>query len=136
MLPKWAVDTSICEVAKFLKLENDKIVPVSFQCPRKQAAQEFQTDVYPETFSTTAALTADEYFGGKNAPPLTMSLQGLAAKSPTGKAAGGAAAFSPTSDKPVSANEIETQRAKVEKLRAELAKGEAVLAQLEGKAAE
>jgi coronin-1B/1C/6 len=135
MLPKWAVDTSVCEVAKFLKLENDRIVPISFQCPRKQAAQEFQSDVYPETFSTTPALSADEYFGGKNDPPLTMSLQGLSAKSPTGKSAGGAAAFSPTSQKPVSASEVETQRAKVEKLRAELAKEEEVLALLEGKAA-
>lgn len=35
VLPKVACDTTVCEVARILRLESDKVVPISFQCPRK-----------------------------------------------------------------------------------------------------
>eukprot|EP00667_Euglena_gracilis_P018098 EG_transcript_19175 len=66
-LPKAALDTRKAEVMRMLKLENNQVVPVSFICPRKQAAHEFQADIYPPTFASTPALTAEAYFCGQRA---------------------------------------------------------------------
>lgn len=36
----------------------------------------FQEDLYPDTVGDTAACTAEEWFGGKDAEPLLISLRG------------------------------------------------------------
>eukprot|EP01012_Entosiphon_sulcatum_P032836 TRINITY_DN41696_c0_g1_i1.p1 TRINITY_DN41696_c0_g1~~TRINITY_DN41696_c0_g1_i1.p1 ORF type:complete len:458 (-),score=95.86 TRINITY_DN41696_c0_g1_i1:10-1383(-) len=138
MLPKLAVDTALCEVSRFLKLEKDKIVPISFQCPRKQAAAELQTDVYPETFSPEPTVSAEEYFGGKFATPNLVAMQhGRFDRSGASPVAVKAAAFpaspaspaSPTS--PAAEVTVEQQRARVEALRKELEAEEKILQKLE-----
>lgn len=41
--------------------------------PRK--AELFQQDLYPDTLGDTAALSADEWFGGQDAEPILISLK-------------------------------------------------------------
>jgi len=41
--------------------------------PRK--SELFQDDLYPDTAAQEAAMTADEWFDGKNADPILMSLR-------------------------------------------------------------
>ena len=128
MLPKVACDTTVCEVARFMRLESDKVVPISFQCPRKQAKDEFQADVYPDTFSTSPTMSAADFFGGQTSAPNTMPMQ----HTKGGAAAGSTSAeLHVASAAPISKTEIEAQKAKVLKLREELAAAEAKLAQLE-----
>lgn len=125
MLPKIACDTTQCEVAKFLRLENQVVVPLSFQCPRKQASTEFQADVYPDTFSNVPAMSAADYFGGATAPPNTISMEHCRGKTGTSMR------VAPISEAPVPKVDIQSQQQKVEKLRKELAAEEAILAQME-----
>jgi len=70
--PKTALDTSICEIARLLKVTQSAIEPISFTVPRKSDI--FQDDLYPPTFSGEASLTADQWFSGKNAEPKTVQL--------------------------------------------------------------
>eukprot|EP01059_Diplonema_ambulator_P036872 TRINITY_DN9454_c2_g1_i1.p1 TRINITY_DN9454_c2_g1~~TRINITY_DN9454_c2_g1_i1.p1 ORF type:complete len:454 (+),score=150.69 TRINITY_DN9454_c2_g1_i1:53-1414(+) len=69
LVPKTALDIKSCELARIMKLEVNACVPISFKLPRKTAANEFQDDVYPATFSSTPAITAADYFKGDNAAP-------------------------------------------------------------------
>jgi coronin-1B/1C/6 len=73
MLPKKCVDVTKNEVARVLKLTNSGVEPLSFILPRK--SDMFQSDIFPDCESGAAALTADEYFGGKNASPPTQSMR-------------------------------------------------------------
>jgi coronin-1B/1C/6 len=73
MVPKYALDTSQCEVTRLLKLESNQVQPIMFQVPRK--ATNFQADIYPDTRSFEPALTAEEYFDGKDADPKLMSVK-------------------------------------------------------------
>jgi len=135
LLPKYCCDTSQCEVAKFMRLEADKIVPLNFICPRKEAAVSFQRDVYADTFSNQPAQTAAEFFSGNNAAPNTMSMEGVVGNRDLERSQSPNSAFKPTSDKPLSKADIDAQEAKVAKLRADLEKEEAVLVQLKDKLA-
>jgi len=71
-VPKYALDTSTCEVTRLLKLTADSIVPCSFCVPRKSTL--FQDDIYPETKGANAPMTSEEWFGGKDADPILISL--------------------------------------------------------------
>jgi len=71
-VPKYALDVTTCETTRLLKLTADSIVPITFCVPRKSS--NFQDDIYPDTRSTTAPMTADEWYGGKDAEPILMSL--------------------------------------------------------------
>jgi len=73
-LPKRALDTQKCEVARFMKLTRSAVVPISFIVPRKTGKDIFQGDIFPDCASGIPSLSADEYLGGKNAEPLTMSM--------------------------------------------------------------
>jgi hypothetical protein len=42
-----------------------------------QQSEMFQDDLFPESKSSEASITADEWSGGKNAAPKMMSLEGL-----------------------------------------------------------
>eukprot|EP00511_Aplanochytrium_stocchinoi_P003450 CAMPEP_0204826972 /NCGR_PEP_ID=MMETSP1346-20131115/4553_1 /ASSEMBLY_ACC=CAM_ASM_000771 /TAXON_ID=215587 /ORGANISM="Aplanochytrium stocchinoi, Strain GSBS06" /LENGTH=448 /DNA_ID=CAMNT_0051955231 /DNA_START=197 /DNA_END=1543 /DNA_ORIENTATION=+ len=72
MMPKRTVDVMHHEVAKFLKLTSSSVEPISFTCPRK--SELFQEDIFPACYAGKAAMTADEFFGGKNANPVLMSM--------------------------------------------------------------
>jgi len=86
MLPKRVCDTKQCEVMVCMRLMKDKVIPISFQVPRK-SADTFQKDIYPEAFAGVPALDAGSWLSGKNSPPKKMSMD------PKDKAkAGGAAA--------------------------------------------
>lgn len=73
-LPKRACDLSVCEVARLYKISGDgkNIEPISFQVPRK--SDQFQDDIYPDTFSGEPTITADAWFGGANGEQKTVKL--------------------------------------------------------------
>jgi len=73
-VPKRALDTTKCEVARFLKLTKDSIIPLSFCVPRKTGAQIFQEDLYPDCFSGKPSMDTEEYLSGKNAEKVTMCM--------------------------------------------------------------
>jgi len=72
MLPKRAVSTADCEVARMLKLTTSNVEPIRFIIPRKSDL--FQSDLFPDCRAPKAAIKADDFFGGKNANPVLMSL--------------------------------------------------------------
>lgn len=71
---KKGLDTTRCEIARFMKLTKNSIIPVSFMVPRKAGADIFQADIFPDTDSGLPAMSADEYLGGKNGKNPTASL--------------------------------------------------------------
>jgi len=71
-LPKRAVDVKKCEIASVLRLMKDSVVPVSFQVPRK--SDMFQKDLFPDTIAGVPSIEAKEYFDGKNADPVLVSM--------------------------------------------------------------
>jgi len=72
MLPKRVCNTQDCEVDRMLKLTTSTIEPLHFVIPRK--SELFQSDLYPDARAPKAALKADDFFAGKNANPVLMSL--------------------------------------------------------------
>ncbi|CAG8479974.1 11183_t:CDS:2 [Ambispora gerdemannii] len=72
-LPKRALNVTEVEIARAYKVTGNLIEPISFVLPRRSDA--FQSDIYPPTVSDEPALTADEFFAGKNANPKTISLE-------------------------------------------------------------
>jgi WD40 repeat protein len=64
MLPKRGVNVSQCEVVRLLKVDNQKVEPLSFTVPRKSDL--FQDDLYPNCFSGVPSLTAEAWKGGDN----------------------------------------------------------------------
>ncbi|KAK6454286.1 uncharacterized protein RJT20DRAFT_57652 [Scheffersomyces xylosifermentans] len=75
--PKSAVNVKENEVLKSFKTVNDHAIePISFIVPRR--SELFQEDIYPDCPSDKPALTAQEWFGGKDANgPLLMSMEAL-----------------------------------------------------------
>jgi coronin-1B/1C/6 len=73
-LPKRACDVTTCEVARIYKISGDgkMVEPISFQVPRK--SDQFQDDIYPDTFSGEPTVTADAWFGGANGEQKTVKL--------------------------------------------------------------
>ncbi|XP_072314614.1 coronin-1B [Eucyclogobius newberryi] len=73
-LCKRGVDVNKCEIARFYKLHERKVEPISMTVPRKSDL--FQSDLYPDTASLEPALLAEEWIAGQDAPPLLVSLSG------------------------------------------------------------
>ncbi|KAF7285542.1 protein coronin isoform X1 [Rhynchophorus ferrugineus] len=74
MMPKRGCEVTSCEIARFYRLNNSGLCQViTMTVPRK--SELFQEDLYPDTLGDTAALTADEWIGGKDAEPLLISLK-------------------------------------------------------------
>ncbi|CAG9126324.1 unnamed protein product [Plutella xylostella] len=74
MMPKRGCDVATCEISKFYRLNNSGLCQVvSMTVPRK--SELFQEDLYPDTLSDEATLTADEWLAGGEAEPATMSLK-------------------------------------------------------------
>lgn len=73
-MPKRGLNTSHCEIFKFYKLHTTRSLcePISMIVPRK--SDQFHDDLYPDTVAPRPALTALEWKGGLNAPPILMSL--------------------------------------------------------------
>jgi len=72
MVPKRGVDVMKCEVVKMLKLTPNSVEPMSFICPRKSDL--FQDDLFPDCYAGKPAMSADEFFDGKNKKPVMMSM--------------------------------------------------------------
>lgn len=97
MLPKRACNPLKCEAARFLKLTNtNSVEPLSFIVPRK--AETFQADIFPDTFSGEASITAAQYFAGENGTVLKASMD--PAKN-GGKFAAAASSFAPSAARAV-----------------------------------
>lgn len=75
LLPKAVCDTNVCEVARVLNLSasgssvGGSCEVVSYLVPRKEATHTFQSDLYPDTLATEAAIAAEEWAQGRNAEP-------------------------------------------------------------------
>uniref|UniRef100_A0A3Q2FYQ0 Coronin, actin binding protein, 1B n=1 Tax=Cyprinodon variegatus TaxID=28743 RepID=A0A3Q2FYQ0_CYPVA len=80
-LCKRGVDVNKCEIARFYKLHERKVEPISMTVPRKSDL--FQGDLYPDTAGLEPALLADEWIAGQDAPPLLVSLSGGYAAPPS-----------------------------------------------------
>lgn len=75
-LPKRGVNTHENELMRAFKSVDDKLIePVSFIVPRR--AEAFQGDVYPPTVGTKPAMSANEWFAGKEGLPAKISLESL-----------------------------------------------------------
>lgn len=72
-MPKRGLDVNKCEIARFFKLHERKCEPIIMTVPRKSDL--FQDDLYPDTAGPEAALEAEEWFEGKSADPLLISLK-------------------------------------------------------------
>ncbi|MBN3305097.1 CORO7 protein, partial [Amia calva] len=73
LVPKLAVDVTSCEVMRVLQLTDSFIVPVSYHVPRK-SGQDFHGDLYPDTRGQSAAVSAQEWWGGENRQVPKVSL--------------------------------------------------------------
>ncbi|XP_014672225.1 PREDICTED: coronin-1C-like [Priapulus caudatus] len=75
MMPKRGCDVNINEISRFYKLHTKGLCEViHMTVPRK--SELFQDDLYPDTAGDIPSLTADEWFSGKNADPILISLKG------------------------------------------------------------
>ena len=73
ILPKRGCDVSVCEIARFFRLNNNgfcQVIP--FTVPRK--SELFQEDLYPDTQADVPAITADEWWAGTNADPILVPM--------------------------------------------------------------
>jgi coronin-1B/1C/6 len=120
-LPKKAVDVSKCEIAVCLRLLRDRVVPVSFQVPRK--SDMFQKDLYPDSYAGIPSLSADEWLGGVNKAPKKVSMKPGDNKSVSG---GGASAPTATLKPQKTASQLEAEleaaHKKIAELEAQVAK--------------
>ena len=93
-LPKRACDVKQCEIAVCMRLMKDRVIPISFQVPRK-SADTFQKDIYPDAYAGVPSLSAEEWLNGSNQPPKKISMN-PSQRGSVGAASTGAAAASPT----------------------------------------
>jgi coronin-1B/1C/6 len=119
-LPKRSCNTKECEVAVALRLMKDKVIPISFQVPRR-SADNFQKDIYPDAYAGIPSATAQEYLSGVNKPPVKVSMN------PANKGNGPAQSASPVSlsvqKSPAELQrELDAANARIKELEAELAK--------------
>jgi len=74
VLPRRALDTAKCEIFKVLRLKSSSVERVSVMVPRRNAANVFQEDIYPDCYSGKPSMSIDEYFDGVNRDPVLMSM--------------------------------------------------------------
>ncbi|XP_077474731.1 coronin-1A isoform X2 [Stigmatopora argus] len=72
-MPKRGLEVNKCEIARFYKLHEKKCEPIVMTVPRK--SDQFQEDLYPDTAGPEPSAEADEWFAGKDAPPVMLSLK-------------------------------------------------------------
>ncbi|KAI9617785.1 hypothetical protein H4Q26_012649 [Puccinia striiformis f. sp. tritici PST-130] len=74
-LPRRALNTQDCEIARAYKVTNNLVEPISFIVPRK--SDSFQADIYPPALSGKPAMSSSDFFAGKMADPILVSLDNL-----------------------------------------------------------
>ncbi|KAK9462481.1 uncharacterized protein V1516DRAFT_662517 [Lipomyces oligophaga] len=75
-MPKRGVSVHENEVVRAYKSVNDSYVePIQFIVPRR--SEMFQSDIYPDCPSAEPALSAEEWFSGKDAAPKVISLEAV-----------------------------------------------------------
>ncbi|KAJ5739987.1 hypothetical protein N7533_012771 [Penicillium manginii] len=75
-MPKRGVNMHDTELTRAYKTVDDTYIqPISFIVPRK--SETFQDDIYPPTFGLTPAMSAGEWFQGKEAIPPKISMASL-----------------------------------------------------------
>lgn len=127
-IPKRAVDTSVHEVMKGLKLEANSVVPISFRVPRK--SDTFQEDLYPECLSGAPSVPGAEWAAGDaEVRPATRRMSAdmsAEAATPTAAAARGSSGVMSVKELKASLAEALARAEALEKenevLRAEIAK--------------
>ncbi|KAH9956997.1 microtubule binding protein [Russula dissimulans] len=72
-VPRRALNTSECEIARAYKLTSNAIEPIAFIVPRK--SDSFQSDIFPPAPSIEPSLTAGEFFSGKPVSLKFVSLE-------------------------------------------------------------
>lgn len=73
-MTKRGLNVNNCEISKFYKLHNSGLCEViTMTVPRK--SELFQEDLYPDTAAQQASISAEEWFTGKDADPVMMSLK-------------------------------------------------------------
>lgn len=71
-MTKRGLNVTGCEISKFYKLHNSGLCEIiSMTVPRK--SELFQDDLYPDTAAEEAAISAEEWFAGRDAAPVTLS---------------------------------------------------------------
>lgn len=114
--PKRCNNVAKCEIAHFLRLMPDMVMPVSFQVPRKSDL--FQADIFPDAYAGVPSMESKEYFaGGTPAVPQRQSMKPGAAGV---KKAGGGFTVQKTAAELLQENE--QLKKKIASLEAELAK--------------
>ena len=86
LLPKTAVDVMACQVASFMQLTQNAIVPIGYHVQRKvpksvvwhfshslfytciKSHSEFHADLFPDTAGSYSCLSAEDWAAGKNEP--------------------------------------------------------------------
>jgi len=72
-LPKTSCDVMACEIATCLRVTRDEVTPVSFIVPRK--ADQYQSDLYPDTPAGIKSNDAKDFFAGENGVPELTSMR-------------------------------------------------------------
>jgi len=73
-LPRRYCDVNVNEILRIYKITKNTVKPLQFQVPRKSDL--FQDDLFPPARGDQPALTKDQWFGGENATPKLVSLEG------------------------------------------------------------
>jgi len=75
MLPKSFNDVMKCEIARFLKLQGNSVVPIRFEVTRQNAGYMFYSDLYPDTYDGKPVYEAGDWISGKTAKPNLVKVQ-------------------------------------------------------------
>jgi len=120
MMPKRSCDVKQCEVMVCMRLMKDKVIPISFQVPRK-SADTFQKDIYPDAYAGVPSQDAGSWLSGKNTPPKKVSMD---PKAKTGPQAVNtpAAAFKAQKSPADLQRELDVALARIAELEAEVAR--------------
>jgi hypothetical protein len=75
--PKYAVNVDACEIDRFWVITQSKaLISLPMIVPRRNAEGIFQEDLYPPCVGPEPSIGFDEWKGGANATPKTVSLEG------------------------------------------------------------
>jgi len=118
--PKKAVDVTKCEIAVALRLLRDRVVPVSFQVPRK--SDMFQKDLYPDSYAGIPSLSSDEWLGGTNKQPKKISMKPGDNKSVSGGTETSKVTLKPQKTASQLETELEAANRKIAELEQQVAK--------------
>ncbi|OLL26329.1 Coronin-like protein crn1 [Neolecta irregularis DAH-3] len=94
-MPKRSLAIHENEIARAYKSSKDVLIePIRFYVPRR--SETYQDDIYPDTLSDEPSLTAGEWFAGKTADPILVSLEQVYEDGLSGRPAAKSACFTPS----------------------------------------